>query len=66
MVSKPFGGPSRFPDDENGDGPSNVGLFAIQPPVWMMILCNLYDRWLRPLEGHTAMDHKLLNVCYSE
>ena len=39
MVSKPSLGPSQFPDDEDGDGPSNVGLLAIQPPVWMMFLC---------------------------
>lgn len=31
MMRKVFGN-SRFPDDEDRDGPQNAGLLAIQPP----------------------------------
>jgi hypothetical protein len=63
MVSKPmFRGPSQFPDDEDRDGPSSVGLFTHHSTTCVDDVFCLYDSWLCPLEGHTAMGHKLLNV----
>lgn len=61
-MSKPFQGPSRLHDDEDGDG---VLAMLVYLPFNHLCLCAC-GSWLCPLEGHTAMDHELLNVYYSE